>query len=56
MERLGLTVSASADISTRKTARISLGIPIHTPIFGAKAINLNLEWTSTKLTFYLYKK
>jgi hypothetical protein len=50
MERLGSIVSAPAEISKKKkkTTGMSKGIPVHPPIFGAKAANLNLEQTSAK--------
>jgi hypothetical protein len=52
MERLDLTVSIQLEYQPEKQP----GIPIQPPIFGAKAINLKLQWTSAKLRFCLYTK
>jgi hypothetical protein len=49
MERLGSIVSAPPEISNKKMAGMSKGIPVHPPIFEAKAANLNLQQISAKL-------
>lgn len=48
MERLSSIVSAPAEISNKKS-EMSKGIPVHPPIFGAKAANLNRQKTSAKV-------